>query len=492
MPGRVGSRHALAVAWFVVIALLVLAPALAHGAAFGSYDLLRQFGVLHQHGLVVHNLQAGDQSDSTIPVADLSWIQIHHGHLPLWNPYGALGLPLAFNWQAASFSVPALIGYLFPFNLAFTVQVVITLIIAGTGAYAFGRVLNWAMIPCLFAGTVFELSGPMIGWLGWPTSSVLAWSGWLFAAAFLILNRRAGVLPVAGLALVVAAMFYAGHPEVLALVALSLVIAVAVVLARRSPHLGGSGPVRRPLIGLVTGTGAGIALAAPLLLPGLQVIAGSQHAAAGGDPAELVKGNPPLPGGTLLHLAFQGYDGLPIAGNHWFGYAGGYSETAAYVGIIPLVLVVVGVVACRRRPEVSALIAVVVAMTAIAFVPFVVAGAEPLPPGRGGGLAARHRASRLRPGLALGHRDGCAGETLRPVCRSTLVGRRVSRLVGPGRWPLDLRSGAALPFRCLDPAGKPGVGHGDDHDRITGGRRPGLERPNRQAVRIRRGKRARR
>ena len=446
--GRVGPRHALAVAWFVVIALLVLAPALAHGTAFGSYDLLRQFGVLREHGLVVHNLQAGDQSDSIIPAANLSWIQVHHGHLPLWNPYAALGMPLAFNWQAASFSVPTLIGYLFPYNLAFTVQVVITLIIAGTGAYAFGRVLNLATIPCLFAGTVFELSGPMVGWLGWPTSSVLAWAGWLFAAAFLILNRRAGALPVAGLALVVAAMVYAGHPEVLALLALSLVIAVAVVLVRRSPHLGGSGPVRRPLIELVTGTVAGIALGAPLLLPGLQVIAGSQHAAAGGDPAELVKGNPPLPGGTLLHLAFQGYDGLPIAGNHWFGYVGGYSETAAYLGIIPLVLVVFGVVARRRRPEVSALIAVVVVMTAIAFVPFVVSGLNHLPPVRSvvwqRAIEPLVFALALLSGIGM---DVLVKHSDRSAVRRWLAGR-VPRLVQPW-WPASgssVRDSSPIPM----------------------------------------------
>jgi len=40
---------------------------------------------------------------------------VHLGFLPLWNPYSGPGLPLAFNWQSASFGVPSLIGYLMPF-----------------------------------------------------------------------------------------------------------------------------------------------------------------------------------------------------------------------------------------------------------------------------------------------------------------------------------------------------------------------------------------
>ena len=382
VSGRNGVRswrHAVALAWFALLALLVLAPALRHGSGFGSYDLLDQFGVLRRHGIVVHNIQAGDQSDSIIPWAALSWTQVHHGHLPLWNPYSALGMPLAFNWQAASFSVPALIGYLFPYGLSFTVQVVVTLIIAGSGVYALGRVLGWTTLSCLFAGSVFELSGPMLGWLGWPHAAVMSWAGWLFAAAFLILQGRAGVRAITALALVVAAMVYAGQPEILTLFLASLAIVAVVVLASRLPALGGEGPVRRPFAGLAIGTVAGAALGAPLLLPGLQVVSGSQHGAAGGDPAELVKGNPPLPVHNLLHLALQGYDGLPIAGNHWFGYVGGYSETAAYIGVIPLVLVVLALARGRRRPAVIAFAALALVTVAVAFVPAVVDALNHLP-----------------------------------------------------------------------------------------------------------------
>jgi len=360
----------MALVWFAVIALLVLAPALSRGSQFGSFDLLSQFGFLHNPGVVAHNVQAGDQSDSLIPWASLAWTQVHHGQLPLWNPYGALGMPLAFNWQSATFSVPSLIGYLFPFTMFFTVQVVVTLVIAGTGVYTLGRFLGLGTIACIFGGTVFELSGPMLGWLGWPHSAVLAWAGWLFAAALLVLKGRTGVRHIAGFALVVASMIYAGHPEVLALLGLALAVFAVVMLAQnRGSSYERPDGIRRPLIGLSIGVVTGLALGAPLLLPGLQVIARSQHGAPGADPAELVKGNPPLPAHNLLHLLFQGYDGLPVVGNHWFGYVGGYSETAAYLGVIPLVLVIVALALRWRRPEVRALLAVAFVSAALAFLP---------------------------------------------------------------------------------------------------------------------------
>ena len=371
--------HVLGVAWMVLLAVAVLVPALSRGASFGSYDVLSQFGVLRQHGVVIHNLQAGDQSDQIIPWTTLAWTQVHHGHLPLWNQYEALGMPLAFNWQTVAFSVPSLISYLFPLTLSYTVQVVVTLVVAGTGMYTLARVLRLGSLASIFAGTVFELSGPMLGWLGWPHAAVLSWSGWLFAAALLVVRGHRRVPAIAFVAVVIAAMIYAGQAEILTLAGLGLLVFLVVLLAQRTSLLSGSGPIRRPVLDLSIAVVAGGALGAPLLLPGLQVIAISQRGVPGGDPGELIVGNPPLPVHNLVHLLFQGFDGLPVAGNHWFGYPNGYSETAAYVGIIAMVLAVVAVGVWRRRPEVVAFAALAVVMAAIAFVPLVVSGLDKLP-----------------------------------------------------------------------------------------------------------------
>jgi hypothetical protein len=371
--------HVVCVAWLLAVALIVLAPVLAHGASFGSYDVLSQFGVLRQPGVVVHNVQGGDQADQIIPWSRLAWTQVHQGHLPLWNPYEGLGMPLAFGWQAAAASVPSLIGYLFPLDLSVTVQVVVTLVIAGTGVYVLGRILGLGTLGCVFAATTFELSGPMLGWLGWPHAAVLSWSGWLFAAALLVVRGRHRLRSVTMFALVIAAMVYAGQAEVLVLCALALAVFLVALLVQRAPGLGHSGPLVRPSMDLCAGGLIGAALSAPLLLPGLQVVRGSQRALPGGDPAELIKGNPPLPIHNLAHVLFQGFDGLPVAGSRWFGYVGGYSETAAYVGVVALALAVTAVAVRRSRPEVVAFAVMCAGMLAVAFVPPAVAALYRLP-----------------------------------------------------------------------------------------------------------------
>ena len=371
--GRRWLPDVLGVAWVVAAGALALLPALVHGASLGPFDLLAQYGLNAQHGVVVHNKVLTDQIDEMIPWASLAWTQVHHGHLPLWNPYSALGMPLAFNWQSATFSVPALIGYVFPLRLVFTVQVIVTLLIAGTGVYVLGRVLRLSVLACAFAGTVFELSGPLFGWLGWPIASVASWSGWLFAGAILVVRARHRARSITWFALALAFAVYAGQPHALILLALALAVFLVVLLVQRLRALGGSGPILRPVVDLAVASVAGVALAAPLALPGYQLTGQSVR--------QLKHALPVSPQNTftqrqsqvlalhdLTHLLFQSFDGLPLSGSQWFGDHSYYIDSAAYVGVIALVLAVAAVAWRRRRPVVIAFGAVALAMLGVAFV----------------------------------------------------------------------------------------------------------------------------
>src|SRR5450755_4667423 len=103
---QISSRlqHVLAAAWILLITAAVLAPALGRGPMIGTYDLLRSSGLSSQAGVVLHGSYAStDLIETNIPWTILNWTQVHHGILPLWNPYNGLGLPLAFDWQSASF-----------------------------------------------------------------------------------------------------------------------------------------------------------------------------------------------------------------------------------------------------------------------------------------------------------------------------------------------------------------------------------------------------
>ena len=288
-----GWQETAGLTWITLTAILVLLPVLLHGRTFGEFDALSQLGVLTNHGVVVHNVQAGDQTDSTIAWTSLAWTQVHQGHLPLWNPYAGLGMPLTFAWQSGTFSLPMLISYLLPVSFGPTVLVIFTLLLAGSGCYVFCRLIGLGPLPGL-AGD-FQLSGPIIGWLSWIHSSAAAWTGWVLVAAVLVLRGGHRVRSVAFLAVVIAAMVFAGSPEMLVLMGGAIVVVILVLLATALARTHALGLVKRPVVDLLASGILGVMLSAPLLLPGMQLISISQRALPGGDPAELVPGNPPLP-----------------------------------------------------------------------------------------------------------------------------------------------------------------------------------------------------
>jgi hypothetical protein len=359
--------HIVGLVWVLGAAGVTLAPALHHGLSLGSYDILSRSGLTQVPGASAHNTESGDQIAEMIPWSTLAWDQVHQGHLPLWNSFNGLGLPLAFNWQSAAFSLPALVGYMLPLHLAYTAQILVTLVVAGTGAYVLARVLGLGVIGCATAGTVYELSGSFMGWLGWPHAGVMSWAGWLFAVAILLLRgRRHRTRNIVAFAVLVALAVYAGEPEIFVLLLVSLVIFALTTLIVMRAIAHNTNRSMRALIDLSVATLVGLGLSAPLALPGLQVLARSTRNS--GTLFTTTEVDKALPPDDLVHLLVQGYNGLPLAGSQVFGDAV-YTDTAAYVGIIAVALAVLGIVRNRRRPEAAGFAVLAVVTLAIVYAP---------------------------------------------------------------------------------------------------------------------------
>ncbi|HEY5025164.1 MAG TPA: YfhO family protein [Acidimicrobiales bacterium] len=348
MPRRGGTRawvpDVLGVAWTILAVVAVMAPLLRPGVSLGPFDLLSRIGLTRHAGVAVHSEFPADQILYFAPLTNLAWHQVHSGQLPLWNPYNVGGMPLAFSWQSAVFSVPVLLSYLAPVHFAYTVIVLAKLVIAGTGTYTLCRVLGMRPLSAAFGGTVFELSGPMLHYSGWAMTGVTCWAGWIFAAAILLVTGKHRLRHAMALALVVAAAVYGGHPESVAVLGLSFVVFMAVYLGVRARRDGA--PLRRPLLDLALAGACGLGLGAPLVLPGLQVVQASGRAGAtGGAPF------------SLSHLSdllvgLQGTD---------------FQVPPPYIGVLAVVLAVVAVALWWRRPEVLGFSAVVVAALVLSF-----------------------------------------------------------------------------------------------------------------------------
>lgn len=368
-PGRV-SRHALAVAWLLAVGLAYLAPALSRGGSLGDYELLSAFGFGSVPGTPLHNVVSSDQIQEMIPWTDLSWLQVHSGHLPFWNPFAGLGLPLAFNFQAASFSLTTAVSYLFPLHLAYTVTVVAKLLVGGTGVLFLGRVLNLRFLAATLAGTVFELSGAFTAWSGWPHDGVFCWFGWILGAVVMVARGRNEAGSTALMAVFVGLAVLGGHPES---IIISLVCAGVFALgyltvgALRGMR---SGVVARRGALLLAGVAAGLGLSAPVLLPGLQVIAGSSHTGSTGYSA--------LPHSNAVNLIASTFYGLPVLHDTYFGTRN-YYEAASYVGIGVLCLAALAVLSAWRRTEVIALASVGLLCAALVYSATVASAVGALP-----------------------------------------------------------------------------------------------------------------
>ncbi len=361
-------------AWVLASGLAILVPVFLHGWILGPFYLLAHSGLIQQPSVHARVYQNADLTNSLIPWWDTVWQQVHHGHLPIWNPYGGLGMPLAFNWQSAPLSLPALVGYLAPLKYSFTVGVVVNIVVTGSGAYVLGRVLGMGTVASAAVGTVFELSGPITAWLGYPFPAVMSWGGWIFAIGLLMLRGRHRIGCIVALAVCMAFALFGGAPEGFIVLILAATVFFAVMLVSRAGWLGGSGAILRPTVDLVVATVTGCALAAPFALPGFQL--SSTSVRKGAETGTLEPH-------ALTYLAIPAFDGLPLfqkdAHVIIFGYTYFYTQTAMYVGVIALVLAGMAIVIKRRRPEVQGFFLVAVLGLALTFAPPVVYLAERLP-----------------------------------------------------------------------------------------------------------------
>ena len=104
-----------------------------------------------------------------------------------------------------------------------------------------------------------------------------------------------------------------GDPDSMFVLLASLFVFSVVLLALKSRPLGGPGFVQRPFFDLAIASVAGAMLAAPLLLPGIQLISKSVRSSSGSPQS--------VPASQIVHVLLRGYDGLPLSGDQYFGAA---------------------------------------------------------------------------------------------------------------------------------------------------------------------------
>ncbi len=278
------------------------------------------------------------------------------GEIPWWNPYGGYGKPFVADVEVG-FYYPAHILFLFlPVVTAFKATWMLHLWIAGSSMFALCR--SWALrtAASLVAAVAFMFSTfPVailesehgLGTIVWTPLVLLllcrltgTWAAGAGEPIGRVFRQSAG--SVAGLALVTAVQFLAGHTEFFVFSTLfSSVCFLAQCLCRVPP--------RRIAGALLSAVAAGVlmtGLVLPQLVPTLEMLPFLDRMGTY-DPNMLSGSISPR---HFLAMVFPFlFGGLGWYGQYWAESVGEFTVGTCYLGILPLLLVPCSLLPCLRR-----------------------------------------------------------------------------------------------------------------------------------------------
>ncbi len=313
--------------------------------------------------LLGHAVVPGDDLTQNYPLRVLAGRQLASGQLPLFDPYLWSGSPLLADWNAGAAYPLTLFFAVLPGVAAWTLNLVVTWVVAGVGMFCFLRALRLAIVASFLGALSFAFAGAMsaqVGHLGlvagmsWVPVQLLAE---LRLARPLSLPSRLRWISV--LAAAFGLTILAGEPRAIDDVAV-LVILFALWQVLRTGRR--SGPLA---LSVVAGLGLGGCAGAIQLLPGLAAISTSQRAASS---FALFSSGSLAPHWLLLMLVPDLLGGSGSFGQPAFFAHYQLAEVTGYVGILPLVAAVALLGRLRlRRPQPEWLVWHIVALVGIVF-----------------------------------------------------------------------------------------------------------------------------
>jgi hypothetical protein len=254
---------ALATLWVVGLAVAATAPALFGNRSLGPEAFL-DADLLYTHGKPQPAPRIFDATRIyyDLPRDFVTADGFRHGRFDLWNPLVGFGMPL---WAEGGglFFPPKIPFYVAPSRRTYDVATALRLVLAGLGAYALARWRGLAPLPALAAGSLYELSGAMVGTLQLGELAPPCLLPWVLLGAEVIAQRKhVAAAAAAGLAL--GATANSGHPMFVVVVFVGFGAAIVghMIAAWRQPRaalaIGGLATVAVVI---------GLALGAPAFLP---------------------------------------------------------------------------------------------------------------------------------------------------------------------------------------------------------------------------------
>lgn len=278
----------------------------------------------NQYKYPIKNPLIADPVLQTYPWRKITIDNLKSLSLPLWNPYNFAGQSHIANVQAGTFQIFNIFFFLFPFNIAWTLQIITPLLLGGFFMYLFLRSLKLSEYSAIFGSIVFSFSGFFVSWLEWGTIITTAiWLPAILLSVNKILEKKNLKLYFTLLSLAVFQLLVSGHLQT----AFYSLIAVVVYLFVNFKLLR-----RKTSILLVLSFFIGLLLSAPQILPTLELINFSSRDIDQTFTSE--RKDWFIPYENLTQLVAPDYLGNPTKNNYWGVFH--YGEFVSYVGIFTL------------------------------------------------------------------------------------------------------------------------------------------------------------
>ena len=261
-----------------------------------------------------------DHGDYFQPLRWFTANELRHGRLPLWNVYSASGEPWLANPQTGVFYPPTWLFVVLPFTAAYTLYLLLHVVLLGCGAYLLFARLTKPGGAALAAALALMFCGPSMSLLDVSNNlTTFAWIPLIVWCALTGVSARAS-------AVAIAMSFLAGEPFFAAVGAL-----LFAVVRRRGA---------RDLIDVAL---TSFALSSIQLLPFLSMVLSSDRAHGGLTRAQMLHDSMPLRDWLRIaippNLGANPFD--PRLGQHFI--------PIVYVGVLTVAFAIIGVVIGRGR-----------------------------------------------------------------------------------------------------------------------------------------------
>ena len=273
-----------------------------------------------------------------VPWLEFAREAVWHGRLPFWDASLFAGYPFLSNPQVALFYPPTWLALVLPVNMGISWYLVLHIWLAGLGMYLFIRSLGGDEVGASLGGIAFAFSGYMAARIYAGHIGLLAtnsWLPWLLLATVWSVRRKTWWSAVM-MGVPFALSILAGHTTSLIYVALMWgIFALYLILAEKQ----GVALVVRQLViaGLV-----GLGLSTVQLAPLLQFIMSSSRTAEATYEFATAYSFPPA---HLITFLVPEFFGEPTRAGTWS--VPNFEELTYYVGILPLLALVVAL----KRPS---------------------------------------------------------------------------------------------------------------------------------------------